>query len=69
MLLILLAVLLLQDLHQHFPATLAGGETPSTGLVRTERGSTEVHYEVIGLPGIIRDEHRALEKPRDLDLD
>lgn len=47
LLLILLALLLLQDLHQHFPATLAGGETPSTGLVGTEGGSTEIHHEVI----------------------
>jgi hypothetical protein len=30
MLLILLVLLLLQDLHQHFQATLAEGETPST---------------------------------------
>lgn len=54
MLLILLALLLLQVLQQHFPATLAGGKTPSTGLEGTEGGSTEVHHEVIGLQGSSR---------------
>lgn len=54
LLLILLALLLLQDLHPHFPATLAGGETPSTGLGGTEEASTEIHHEVIRLQGSSR---------------